>query len=150
MEFMDAGSLENLSGLDVSEGVLARVTVSTVRGLRFLKDNLQIMVRLSRSASADRQHRDIKPSNVLVNTAGLVKLCDFGVSGQLERSLACVGHRLSDADRRSKTNIGCQSYMAPERIKGESIGAVSTYTVSYVHDPRSDADHAGPTCGRSA
>jgi hypothetical protein len=30
---------------------------------------------------------------------GAIKLCDFGVSGQLERSLA-------------KTNIGCQSYMA--------------------------------------
>ena len=28
-----------------------------------------------------------------------MKLCDFGVSGQLEKSLA-------------KTNIGCQSYMA--------------------------------------
>ncbi len=65
----------------------------------------------------------------------MIKLCDFGVSGQLERSLA-------------KTNIGCQSYMAvcrsiyliyihtniddrqPERIKGESQGQVSTYTVS--------------------
>lgn len=42
---------------------------------------------------------DVKPTNVLINTAGMVKLCDFGVSGQLERSLA-------------KTNIGCQSYMA--------------------------------------
>lgn len=41
----------------------------------------------------------MKPTNVLVNVAGSVKLCDFGVSGQLERSLA-------------KTNIGCQSYMA--------------------------------------
>jgi len=44
-------------------------------------------------------------------------LCDFGVSGQLEKSLA-------------KTNIGCQSYMAPERIKGESQNNLSTYTVS--------------------
>jgi mitogen-activated protein kinase kinase len=42
---------------------------------------------------------DVKPTNVLVNAAGSIKLCDFGVSGQLERSLA-------------KTNIGCQSYMA--------------------------------------
>ena len=42
---------------------------------------------------------DVKPTNVLVNRKGEVKLCDFGVSGQLERSLA-------------KTNIGCQSYMA--------------------------------------
>lgn len=41
----------------------------------------------------------MKPTNVLVNKKGEVKLCDFGVSGQLERSLA-------------KTNIGCQSYMA--------------------------------------
>lgn len=42
---------------------------------------------------------DVKPTNVLINSAGAIKLCDFGVSGQLERSLA-------------KTNIGCQSYMA--------------------------------------
>jgi mitogen-activated protein kinase kinase len=39
------------------------------------------------------------------------------VSTQLEKSLA-------------KTNIGCQSYMAPERIKGESMGHDSSYTVS--------------------
>jgi mitogen-activated protein kinase kinase len=49
---------------------------------------------------ADARFRiDVKPTNVLVNTKGQVKLCDFGVSGQLEKSLA-------------KTNIGCQSYMA--------------------------------------
>jgi mitogen-activated protein kinase kinase len=59
----------------------------------------------------------VKPTNVLVNKKGQVKLCDFGVSGQLEKSLA-------------KTNIGCQSYMAPERIKGESTGSLGTYTVS--------------------
>lgn len=60
---------------------------------------------------------DVKPTNVLVNKKGQIKLCDFGVSGQLEKSLA-------------KTNIGCQSYMAPERIKGESQGNLGTYTVS--------------------
>jgi serine/threonine protein kinase len=36
---------------------------------------------------------------MLANTKGDIKLCDFGVSGQLIQSLA-------------KTNIGCQSYMA--------------------------------------
>ena len=46
---------------------------------------------------------DVKPTNVLVNSKGQVKLCDFGVSGQLDRSLA-------------KTNIGCQSYMAVSGI----------------------------------
>ncbi|CAE6501470.1 unnamed protein product, partial [Rhizoctonia solani] len=105
MEYMDAGSLDTLNGVGVPEDVLARITASMVRGLKFLKDELQIM------------HRDVKPTNVLVNMNGAIKLCDFGVSGQLERSLA-------------KTNIGCQSYMAPERIKGESLNNLGTYTVS--------------------
>ncbi|KAG0178790.1 MAP kinase kinase Wis1 [Apophysomyces sp. BC1034] len=100
MEYMDAGSLDKLYGEGVPEDVLAKITLSMVKGLKFLKDELSII------------HRDVKPTNVLVNIAGQVKLCDFGVSGQLDKSLA-------------KTNIGCQSYMAPERIK-----AVNTYTVS--------------------
>ncbi|TFY65949.1 hypothetical protein EVG20_g5149 [Dentipellis fragilis] len=105
MEYMDAGSLDKLYGAGVPEHVLARIVGSMVRGLKFLKDELQII------------HRDVKPTNVLVNRKGEIKLCDFGVSGQLEKSLA-------------KTNIGCQSYMAPERIKGESQNSLTTYTVS--------------------
>ncbi|KAI0305463.1 kinase-like protein [Multifurca ochricompacta] len=105
MEYMDAGSLDKLYGVGVPEPVLGRIVSFMVKGLKFLKDELQII------------HRDVKPTNVLVNKKGDVKLCDFGVSGQLEKSLA-------------KTNIGCQSYMAPERIKGESQNALSTYTVS--------------------
>ncbi|KAH9954117.1 kinase-like protein [Russula dissimulans] len=105
MEHMDAGSLDKLYGVGVPEPVLGRIISFMVKGLKFLKDELQII------------HRDVKPTNVLLNKRGEVKLCDFGVSGQLEKSLA-------------KTNIGCQSYMAPERIKGESQNALGTYSVS--------------------
>ncbi|KAI9481713.1 MAG: kinase-like domain-containing protein [Benjaminiella poitrasii] len=100
MEYMDAGSLDKLYGEGVPEDVLAKIAISMVKGLKFLKDELSII------------HRDVKPTNVLANLKGQVKLCDFGVSGQLEKSLA-------------KTNIGCQSYMAPERIK-----TANTYSVS--------------------
>ncbi|KAF9482184.1 kinase-like protein [Pholiota conissans] len=105
MEYMDAGSLDKLQAAGVPEDVLARIAACMVRGLKFLKDDLNII------------HRDVKPTNVLVNRKGDVKLCDFGISGELDKSLA-------------KTNIGCQSYMAPERIKGESQNNLGTYTVS--------------------
>ncbi|EXX69208.1 Pbs2p [Rhizophagus irregularis DAOM 197198w] len=101
MEYMDAGSLDKLYGGGIPEDVLAKITFAMVKGLKFLKDSLNII------------HRDVKPTNVLVNMEGEVKLCDFGVSGQLIQS-------------RAKTNIGCQSYMAPERI---IQGDASTYTV---------------------
>lgn len=51
-------------------------------------------------------HRDIKPSNILVNSRGTIKLCDFGVSGELINSVA-------------DTFVGTSTYMAPERIQGE-------------------------------
>lgn len=31
---------------------------------------------------------DVKPSNVLVNSQGQIKICDFGVSGELINSIA--------------------------------------------------------------
>jgi mitogen-activated protein kinase kinase len=106
IEYMDGGSIDKLYDGGIPESVLQKITYSTIMGLKCLKDEHNII------------HRDVKPTNILVNTRGQVKICDFGVSGNLVASIA-------------KTNIGCQSYMAPERISGGGMasGATGTYSV---------------------
>lgn len=51
MEYMDAGSLDKLEGDGIPEDVLGRITGSMVRGLKFLKDDLQIIHRGTHGAS---------------------------------------------------------------------------------------------------
>ncbi|KYK57892.1 hypothetical protein DCS_04905 [Drechmeria coniospora] len=107
IEYMDGGSIDKLYEGGIPESIVRKITYSTVMGLKTLKDDHNII------------HRDVKPTNILANTRGQIKICDFGVSGNLVASIA-------------KTNIGCQSYMAPERISGGGMthgNADGTYSV---------------------
>ena len=47
---------------------------------------------------------DIKPSNILANSVGEIKICDFGVSGELINSIA-------------NTFVGTSTYMSVSRQK---------------------------------
>lgn len=53
MEYMDAGSLDKLQCSGVREDVLGRIAHSTVVGLKFLKDELNI---IHRGEGSHRRH----------------------------------------------------------------------------------------------
>ena len=73
-----------------------------MKGLQYLHKDRRII------------HRDIKPSNLLMNSAGRLKIADFGVSGQLANSVS-----------KCQTWVGTVTYMSPERIKGDAYGFAS-------------------------
>lgn len=107
MEFCEGGSLDSIYrevkklGGRTGEKVLGKIAEGVLNGLTYLSDRKII-------------HRDIKPSNILITRRGQVKLCDFGVSGEL------LGSK-GDAN----TFIGTSAYMAPERIQGLSYTITS-------------------------
>uniref|UniRef100_A0A8D2CZR9 Dual specificity mitogen-activated protein kinase kinase 2 n=1 Tax=Sciurus vulgaris TaxID=55149 RepID=A0A8D2CZR9_SCIVU len=78
MEHVDGGSLDRVlkEAKWIPEEILGKVSIAILRGLVYLRGKHQIM------------HQDVKPSNILVNSRGEIKLCDFGVSGQLTDSTA--------------------------------------------------------------
>ena len=114
--------------------VLGKIAEAVLGGLKYLYLAHRIM------------HRDIKPSNVLVNSKGQIKLCDFGVSSELENSVA-------------DTFVGTGTYMAPERIQGSpysvksdvwSVGltlmelAIGKFPFSIESEDDDDEDAGGP------
>jgi mitogen-activated protein kinase kinase len=98
MDFAEGGSLETIGkrikerNAIVGERIVGHLAEGILQGLAYLHTKKTI-------------HRDIKPSNILLSREGVVKLCDFGVSGKLDGSIA-------------STFTGTSFYMAPERICG--------------------------------
>ncbi|KAF9127327.1 Protein kinase C signaling pathway involved MAPKK protein [Mortierella sp. 14UC] len=99
MEYCEGGSMETVYkhvadlGQKIPEAILGKIGEAVLNGLVYLHKMHHVI------------HRDLKPSNIVVTMSGQIKLCDFGVSGDLVNSLA-------------ETFVGTSYYMAPERIQG--------------------------------
>ncbi|KAL1533153.1 Mitogen-activated protein kinase kinase 5 [Salvia divinorum] len=90
LEYMDRGSLENRH--IPNETSLSDLARQILCGLYYLHRRKIV-------------HRDIKPSNLLINSRGVVKIADFGVSRILAQTMD-----------NCNSSVGTIAYMSPERI----------------------------------
>jgi eukaryotic-like serine/threonine-protein kinase len=114
MEFVEGANLEER---------LRSGPIPVPEGLAFISQVLEALVYAHGRGVV---HRDIKPANIAINSAGRVKLLDFGLA------------RVQTDRRRTRAGmvLGSVFYMSPEQVKGE------------VGDSRSDLYSVGATLYR--
>jgi serine/threonine-protein kinase len=98
MEYVDGESLDRVMARR------GRVTWEEV-----VEFGQQLCSGLQHAHEAGIIHRDLKPSNVMVLTDGTIKLTDFGIAKDMDRTQLTAAH----------CTVGTASYMSPEQCKGD-------------------------------
>ena len=101
--------------MEYVEGITVRELLDT-RGRLGVAPTLAIATQLAQSLAVAHEqgvvHRDIKPQNLLLDSAGVLKVMDFGIA-----RLAASSSGLTEAGM----IVGTPDYMAPEQMLGEEV-----------------------------
>ena len=101
--------------MEFVEGMTVR-SLLVSRGRLSVPSTLAIALQLAQSLDVAHAvgviHRDIKPENLLLDTAGILKVMDFGVARLVENALAATEARLI---------AGTPAYMPPEQLTGDNV-----------------------------
>lgn len=112
MEYVDGPSFEelllraDLAGKVVDPAVVLRIVSDVLAALAYAHDFVD-----HEGNHLEIVHRDVTPSNVLVSTAGVAKLADFGIA-------KAVGRQTETQTGAVKGKFG---YMAPEQVEGSDV-----------------------------
>lgn len=100
MEYMDRGSVYRMihdENVQFSLQQMRSICIDAARGINYLHNLNPPII-----------HRDLKSHNLLLNSDGVVKVCDFGLSRFIESTLAGT-----------MTACGTPSWTAPEVLRNE-------------------------------
>jgi serine/threonine-protein kinase len=106
MELVEGQSLRSILSSAVGPVALAHAT----------RLGRQVLAALAHAHTRGIVHRDIKPANILIDTADVVKVADFGIAKAAEDTTD-----LSPAGM----VIGTAAYVSPEQAAGRSVTAAS-------------------------
>lgn len=100
MEYMDGASLEEL--------LVKRRKFTAGEALKFAR---AVANTLQHAHAKGVIHRDIKPANIMTDSAGAIKLTDFGIAKDMEATRLTVTGGI----------VGTADYMSPEQAEGKRV-----------------------------
>jgi serine/threonine protein kinase len=90
------------------------------------REALEWGAQIARGLSAAHErgivHRDLKPENVFVLPDGRVKILDFGIAKIEPSPVSAEATTASPVATSAGITLGTVGYMAPEQIRGETVG----------------------------
>jgi serine/threonine-protein kinase len=100
MAFVDGTSMLSIleAGVEIKEGMALHVAVQVASALEHMRQRGIV-------------HRDVKPGNLVIDSAGTVRIIDFGFAKVMKGMWQDVG---------AETTVGTVEYMAPEQARGET------------------------------
>jgi serine/threonine protein kinase len=102
MEFVDGGTVRSL----LNDGPLPVAQAVDIA--------MQAADGVASAHGAGIVHRDLKPDNLMITSAGVVKILDFGLARSLRPEDAADGGRTA-----AGMIVGTAAYVSPEQLRGE-------------------------------
>lgn len=117
MEFVDGPSVSRLIAESPNCWLDPEGAASIVRGLC-------LAIAYAWQPPRKLVHRDVKPLNLLLNSAGVAKVVDFGIAHSVSETVA----RLTNLAA-AKRVVGSLPYMSPQQLRGEIHHLNDVYSI---------------------
>jgi serine/threonine protein kinase/Flp pilus assembly protein TadD len=88
---------------------------------RFLKIAFQLVDAIAAAHKRGIIHRDLKPGNIMVDSAGTVKILDFGIARVLDQISSLPAREEAETLTLEQGFYGTILYMSPEQLKGQAL-----------------------------